>query len=71
MMERNAAPEYCKNDKAKIRAYQCEICDVLDVDDVSDKRFCRAGFWPGCGDPDGCRATFRPIEGRGRIGVHR
>ena len=34
-------------------------------------RFCRAGYWPGCGDPDGCREAFKPITGRGRIGVHR
>ncbi len=42
---------------------------VLLVD--NDKRFCRAGYWPGCGDPDGCREAFKPITGRGRIGVHR
>ena len=71
MKEEKAVPEYCKNNQKKIRAYQCDICDVLDVDDFTDKRFCRAGFWPGCGDPDGCREAFRPIEGRGRIGVHR
>lgn len=52
-------------------SYQCGICDRLDVDDVSDKRFCHAGYWPGCGDPDGCREAFKPITGRGRIGVHR
>ena len=67
-----AIPEYCKNNKAKIRAYQCEICDMLDVDDLfSDKVFCMAGFYPGCGDPDGCRKAFRPIENGGRIGAHR
>jgi hypothetical protein len=71
MNERATAPEYCKNNKAKIRAYQCEICDRLDVNDLSDKRFCTAGFWPGCGDPDGCREAFKQIEGKGRIGVHR
>lgn len=71
MKEKAAAPTYCKNDKKKIRAYQCEICDMLDVDDVTDKRFCRAGLWPGCGEPDLCREAFRPIEGKGRIGVHR
>ena len=48
-----------------------KTADRLDVDDVSDKRFCRAGYWPGCGDPDGCREAFKPITGRGRIGVHR
>ncbi len=71
MSDKRIQPEYCKNDKSKIRAYQCEICDTLDVDDATDKRFCRAGFWPGCGDPDGCRAAFKLIEGNGRIGVHR
>lgn len=70
MTEKTAVPEYCRGGK-KIRAYQCGICDRLDVDDVSDKRFCRAGYWPGCGDPDGCREAFKPITGRGRIGVHR
>ena len=50
MTEKTAVPEYCRGGK-KIRAYQCGICDRLDVDDVSDKRFCRAGYWPGCGDP--------------------
>lgn len=49
MREKKLSPEYCKN--GKIRAYQCGICDRLDVDDVTDKRFCRAGFWPGCGGP--------------------
>ena len=58
MTEKTAVPEYCRGGK-KIRAYQCGICDRLDVDDVSDKRFCRAGYWPGCGDPDGCRAHRR------------
>lgn len=71
MKEKEATPEYCKNSKKKIRAYQCEICERLDVDDATDKRFCRCGFWPGCGDPDGCREAFKPITGRGRIGVHR
>lgn len=71
MKEKQAVPEYCKNDKTKIRAYQCEICDNLDVDDATDKRFCACGFWPGCGDPDGCRKAFKPITGKGRIGVHR
>ena len=42
MTEKTAVPEYCRGGK-KIRAYQCGICDRLDVDDVSDKRFCRAG----------------------------
>jgi hypothetical protein len=70
MTEKTAVPEYCRGGK-KIRAYQCGICDRLDVDDISDKRFCRAGYWPGCGDPDGCREAFKPITGRGRIGVHR
>jgi len=42
MKEKKLSPEYCKN--GKIRAYQCGICDRLDVDDVTDKRFCRAGF---------------------------
>ena len=60
MTEKTAVPEYCRGGK-KIRAYQCGICDRLDVDDVSDKRFCRAGYWPGCGDPDGCREAFKPI----------
>ena len=46
MTEKTAVPEYCRGGK-KIRAYQCGICDRLDVDDVSDKRFCRAGYWPG------------------------
>lgn len=55
----------------KIKAYQCDICDMLDVDDVTDKKFCRAGLWPHCGEPDECRKSFRPIEGKGRIGVHR
>ena len=50
MREEKAVPEYCKNNPKKIRAYQCDICDVLDVDDFTDKLFCRAGFWPGCGD---------------------
>ncbi len=70
MIEKKAVPEYCKNNRKKIRAYQCDICDRLDVDDCTDKRFCRAGFYPGCGDPDGCREAFKPITGRGRIGVH-
>ena len=69
MKEKKLSPEYCKN--GKIRAYQCGICDRLDVDDVTDKRFCRAGFWPGCGDSDGCREAFKLITGAGRIGVHR
>ena len=46
MTEKTAVPEYCRGGK-KIRAYQCGICDRLDVDDVSDKRFCRAGYLPG------------------------
>ena len=71
MREKRAVPEYCKNDKAKIRAYHCGICENLDIDDATDKLFCRCGFWPGCGDPDSCREAFRPIEGKGRIGVHR
>lgn len=71
MREKQAVPEYCKNDKTKIRAYQCEICDNLDVDDATDKRFCACGFWPGCGEPDGYREAFKPITGKGRIGVHR
>lgn len=71
MKEKEATPEYCENNKKKIRAYQCEICERLDVDDATDKKFCRCGFWPGCGDPDGCREAFKPITGRGRIGVHR
>ena len=66
-----ATVEKCKNNKDKIRAYQCEICANLDVDDFTDKKFCHAGFWPGCGDPDGCRKAFRPVEGRGIIGAHR
>ena len=70
MTEKTAIPEYCRGGK-KIRAYQCGICDRLDIDDVSDKRFCRAGYWPGCGDPNGCREAFKPITCRGRIGVHR
>ena len=45
MTEKTAVPEYCRGGK-KIRAYQCGICDRLDVDDVSDKRFCRAGIGP-------------------------
>ena len=45
MTEKTAVPEYCRGGK-KIRAYQCGICDRLDVDDASDKRFCRAGYWP-------------------------
>lgn len=57
--------------KEKLRAYQCNKCDRLDVDDATDKRFCRAGYWPGCGDDKGCKEAFRPIEGKGRIGVHR
>lgn len=57
--------------KEKFKAYQCHICGMADVDDVTDKRFCRAGYWPKCGDAKGCKAAFRPIEGRGRIGVHR
>jgi len=62
-----------KNEKENkpSRAYQCEICDRLDVDDVTDKLFCRCGFYPGCGDPEGCKEAFIPIEGKGRIGVHR
>ena len=44
MREEKAVPEYCKNNTKKIRAYQCDICGVLDVDDFTDKRFCRAGF---------------------------
>lgn len=71
MCETRAVQEYCKNNKNKIRAYQCEICDRLEVDDFSDKKFCRCGFYPRCGDPDGCREAFKPIEGKGRIGVHR
>ena len=35
MREKKLSPEYCKN--GKIRAYQCGICDRLDVDDVTDK----------------------------------
>lgn len=69
--EARAVPERCKNNKAKIRAYQCKICDNLDVDDFTDKLFCGYGYYRGCGDPDGCREAFRPIKGRGRIGVHR
>ncbi|WP_298029306.1 hypothetical protein [uncultured Dysosmobacter sp.] len=68
--EKEAVPEYCKNNKAKIRAYQCEICDHLDVDDFTDKRFCGLGYYPGCGCAEECRKAFRPIKGRGRIGVH-
>lgn len=64
-------PLVCKNNKSKIRAYQCKICDCLDIDDFTDKLFCRAGYYPGCGDPDGCRAMFRPITNGGRIGPHR
>ena len=33
MREEKAVPEYCKNNPKKIRAYQCDICDVLDVDE--------------------------------------
>ena len=71
MTEKEVVPEYYKNNKTKFRAYQCEICELLEVDKVSDKRFCSVGLYPGCGDADGCRAAFRPIKGRGRIGVHR
>lgn len=67
----STAVKYCAKNKKKIRAYQCRICENLDVDDVSDKLFCQFGFWPGCGDPDGCREAFMPIEGKGYIGVHR
>lgn len=62
--------EFCKNNKSKIKAYQCHLCDHFDVDDFSDKTFCHCGFWPGCGDPDGCREAFRPVQGRGIIGAH-
>ncbi len=55
----------------KTKAYQCDACDRLDVDDVSDKRFCTAGYWPGCGDPKGCKEAFIHIKGKGRIGVHK
>ena len=37
MREKKLSPEYCKN--GKIRAYQCGICDRLDVDDVSREAF--------------------------------
>lgn len=45
--------------------------EYLLVDDFSDKVFCRCGFYPGCGDPDGCREAFKPIVDGGRIGVHK
>ena len=62
--------QLCKNDKSKIKAYQCELCEHFDVDDLSDETFCHRGFWPGCGDPDGCREAFEPVKGRGIIGAH-
>lgn len=46
MREEKAVPEYCKNNPKKIRAYQCDICDVLDVDDFTDKRFAGRDFGP-------------------------
>lgn len=61
-IERKKEVQYCKNKKSKIRAYQCHICAHLDVDDLSDNVFCTCGFAPGCGDPDGCREAFRPVE---------
>lgn len=57
--------------KKRVKAYQCDTCDHLDVDDFSDKRFCRLGFYPRCGDPEGCRKAYKPITDGGRIGVHR
>lgn len=33
MTGKTAVPEYCRGGK-KIRAYQCGICDRLDVDDA-------------------------------------
>ena len=41
MKEKEATPEYCENNKKKIRAYQCEICERLDVDDATDKVLAR------------------------------
>lgn len=50
MTEKTAVPEYCRGGK-KIRAYQCGICDRLDVDDVSDKRFAAPGIGPVAATP--------------------
>jgi len=60
-----------KERKHRQKAYQCNTCQNLDVDDVSDKLFCHCGFFPRCGDAEGCKQAYIPIEGRGRIGVHR
>lgn len=51
MKEKKLSPEYCKN--GKIRAYQCGICDRLDVDDVTDKRFCERDSGPVAGTRTG------------------
>ena len=59
MTEKTAVPEYCRGGK-KIRAYQCGICDRLDVDDVSDKRFCRAGYWRPRRLPGSIQTDIRP-----------
>lgn len=60
-----------RNPYRPTKAYQCEKCDHFDVDDVTDKTFCHCGFWPGCGDPEGCKDAFRPVKGHGIIGAHR
>ncbi len=62
--------EGCQNAPSKIRAYQCKLCGRLDVDDLSERCFCRAGLYPGCGEPELCRKAFVPVEGKGVLGAH-
>jgi predicted RNA-binding Zn-ribbon protein involved in translation (DUF1610 family) len=54
-----------------IKAYQCQKCEHLDIDDVEDKVFCGIGYWKGSGEAYLCKEAFKPVEGRGMIGAHR
>lgn len=47
----------------QLKAYQCDICNNCHDDDMSDRRFCSAGLWPGCGEAETCRQEFSVIAG--------